>query len=455
MKHFVLFFFCIVFISSKTSAQYSWQALSNAPKSYRLDDIYFLNPNLGWAISPSYTIESPTKFGQIYRTTNGGTTWELQKDSSLTYYRSVGFADSLTGWVGNLGDTSRVNNIPTTPDTISFYHTVNGGFTWLPVLNIPSPKPKGICGISVVTDSVVYAYGRYFGPPVLLKTTDKGTSWTSHDMSTYASGLIDGYFFNKDTGFVSGSSPGKQATILSTFDGGKSWQTRYLSTRSDTDGVWKLSFPSRKIGYASVEHWAASPTFKSYFLKTTDGGLTWTEHQFVNSYDLQGIGFINDSTGWIGGWYETNFKTTNGGKTWNWDLNFGAVTAPYNYSGYYNVNRFRRFGDTLMYASGNTVYKLRVSPTGINEQDNTIQQVENFPNPFSDQTTLSYSLSSAESMTVSIYDVLGECVFSNSLGLQNPGVHQFTLQVNLPSGIYYCVMSSEKNRLTKKITIEK
>jgi len=31
-------------------AQHNWQALPYAPKSYRLDDFFFLNPKMGWAI---------------------------------------------------------------------------------------------------------------------------------------------------------------------------------------------------------------------------------------------------------------------------------------------------------------------------------------------------------------------------------------------------------------------
>ncbi len=433
-------------------AQYSWQSLPNAPKSYRLDDIYFLNPNQGWAISPYYgLLENPSKFGQIYRTIDAGKNWQLLKDSSLTYYRSVGFADSLTGWVGNLGDTTA------TPDTIPFYHTVNGGITWSPVTNLPSPRPKGICGISVVTDSVIYAYGRYYGPAVLMKTTDKGTTWKTQSMSTYASGLVDGYFFNKDTGFVTGGSPTKNATILSTFDGGTTWKTRYLSTRNDTDGVWKLSFPSRNIGYASIEYWGTNwLNRKTYFLKTTDGGMTWKENSFVTNYDLQGIGFINDTTGWIGGWSGTNFKTTDGGLNWNWDITFGVATPPYNTSGDYNMNRFRRFGDTLMYASGNTVYKLQVhNQTGIHELQNQIEHLENYPNPFSTETTISYSLYSSDIIFIEVYNSMGEKISSENLGTQNPGEHIYLLKVNLTSGIYFCILHSENGRVTKKIVIER
>jgi photosystem II stability/assembly factor-like uncharacterized protein/PKD repeat protein len=360
MKTKLLFALALFTCVSISKAQLSWQHMAASPQSYRLDDFHFINPKQGWAISPCYDFLTPHKPGQIYKTTDGGLNWKIVKDSSKTFFRSVGFADSLTGWVGNLGGTI-------TTDTVPLYHTSDGGHTWNAVTNIPNPQPKGICGISVVTDSVVYAYGRYYGPPVLLKTIDKGATWTSTDMSPYASGLVDAHFFNKDTGFVTGcigntQTQQQQALILSTFDGGATWQTRHTSTRHGEE-VWKITFPSRRIGYASIEYQASTNPTSTYFLKTTDGGLTWVDMPFLSSstyYDLEGIGFINDSVGWIGGDpCLPTYKTTDGGTTWNPDLSFGLRSSYVTCSGQgVELNRFRRFGDTLMYASGWSVFRL-------------------------------------------------------------------------------------------------
>jgi photosystem II stability/assembly factor-like uncharacterized protein/PKD repeat protein len=366
IKTKTLFALIIFVCTNMLQAQLNWMPFVTAPKSYRLDDFHFINPKQGWAISPCYNFLAPQKPGQIYKTNDGGLSWQTLVSNSTTFFRAVGFADSLAGWVGNLAD------VGLTHDTVPLYHTADGGITWHPVTNIPNPQPKGICGISVVTDSIVYAYGRYYGPPVLLKTIDKGTTWTSTDMSLYASGLVDAYFFNKDTGFVTGcigntSTQQQQALILSTFDGGVTWQTRHISNRPNEE-VWKISFPSRNIGYASIEYQGTSLNINTYFLKTIDGGLTWTDMPFLSSgtyYDLEGIGFLNDSIGWIGGDdCLPTYKTTDGGVTWNPDLSFGIRTSYFecslsgnNHQGI-SMNRFRRFGDTLMYASGFTVCRL-------------------------------------------------------------------------------------------------
>ena len=238
-KGSVLFLISLL-TSLYSSAQYDWQALPSAPTTpFRFDDVYFLNPKMGWAVKP---IGGPVTLGEIWETRDGGNNWVRNFDSSQTYYRCVGFKDSLNGWIGNLCDTTISN------DRIPLYATHDGGKNLIPV-KLPNPKPGGICGISVVTDSVIYAYGRYYGPPVLAMTKDGGNTWLTKDMSPYASvGLIDGWFWNKDTGFITGQD-GSNSVILHTVDGGNTWQTVYHATRNDTDHVWKIFFPCRDTGY--------------------------------------------------------------------------------------------------------------------------------------------------------------------------------------------------------------
>jgi photosystem II stability/assembly factor-like uncharacterized protein len=150
----------VMFLPVHLIAQYNWKALPNAPKSWREDDMYFLNSNMGWVVHAYYPQNPGSQYGQIYKTVDGGNTWQLMKDSSKTFYRAIGFADSLTGWVGNLADTNKYYGSALTPDTIPMYQTTDGGKTWFPV-NLPNPHPVGICGISVISDSLVYAYGRW------------------------------------------------------------------------------------------------------------------------------------------------------------------------------------------------------------------------------------------------------------------------------------------------------
>jgi len=322
----VLILMAAVSVFSESS---KWRALPGAPVNTRHEDVFFVNPSIGWVVNGS---------GQIWKTTDGGGSWALQFVAGV-YLRSVGFADSMTGWVGVLqNDTSRV-----------LYHTTNGGTTWSLVTNIPSPRPRGICGISVVNDSVLYASGPYYGPARVIKTTDRGVSWMSMNLSAYAGGLVDCRFFSPDSGFVVGGSTFFVDTgytrVLFTSDGGNTWTTRHAGNRSG-ELCWKIQFLTQTTGYVSIEKFSAGPT---YYLKTTDGGNTWSDQLFFNTlYDVQGIGFGSDSLGWIGGYGGDTYETTDAGASWHL-AGFG-----------YLINRFRFLNDTLAYAVGETVYKYSV-----------------------------------------------------------------------------------------------
>ncbi len=259
-----------------------WVPLPNAPTGSHFEDTFFVDPMSGWVVDGA---------GRIHRTTNGGDSWQLQVDEPA-YLRSVGFADAQRGYAGNLNGTPLL------------YTTTNGGAAWTPVVNIPEPRPTGICGIWVVNASVAYGCGKYDATSArVIKTTDGGASWTSMDLAPLATSLIDCYFFDEDHGFVVGgigepaagggeplgerSGDTRRAVILGTTNGGATWTTRHTTNRLG-EWCWKISFPTPSIGYVSIERFSGS----TYFLKTTDGGQTWAEHLFRDNYIVQGIGFV-------------------------------------------------------------------------------------------------------------------------------------------------------------------
>lgn len=452
MKKLLLFAGLFCFFTLKLFAQYNWTVYPQTPSTpARFDDFYFINPNQGWLVDP---IDGyPNAYGKVYETRNGGVSWTLVHDSMESYLRSVGFIDSLHGFIGNLADKT------VTADTIPMYSTNDGGKTLTPV-NFPSPHPGGICGISVVTDSVVYAYGRYYGPSVLAKTTDAGATWKTYDMSPYASvGLIDGWFWSKDTGFITGQNGGN-AVILHTNDGGATWQTVYAATRNDTDHVWKIFFPSRNVGYGSIEYTGSNMYnggYKTYFVKTIDGGQTWVEHPFINNYDEEGCGFINDTVGWIGGWTGLSYITMDGGNTWNMDSSFGISSIPRTQPLPY-INRFRKFGDSLLYAGGNTIYKLMLykSTTGVQNTKAQNSALTNFPNPFNSSTTIFYTLPrTSNTVLFEVFDVTGRKIFTQNFGKQVAGQHEMNFSQALSAGSYYYTITTDNFKGTRKMVVAK
>ena len=333
-----------------TAIPLTWRKTNAPVASSRTDDIWFVDRLTGWAVNSD---------GNILKTTDGGETWAIQLTAPGVYFRCVGFADGNTGWVGTLTRNRRL------------FRTTDGGANWSRVTNLPANAPVAICGISVVSPQIVYASGtnRPEDFPRVLKTTDGGTTWTAIDMSAHASILIDTFFLDALHGWVVGGKS-DQATpttrsrvkpvVLETTDGGASWTNRLAGMEAGFplgEWGWKIQFVNQPTGFVSLENLDAGA-----ILKTGDGGRTWTRiaiNDPQSNHNLEGVGFVDERQGWVGGWGSRDFQagfssaTTDGGTTWQDANGIGRF-----------LNRFRFFGSPvdLGYASGDTVYKYSSAP---------------------------------------------------------------------------------------------
>ena len=332
--------------------QYSWFKLKTEPFRGKQDDIFFITPEVGWYVNGS---------GKIYKTTDGGATWVQKLNQPGTYFRAIAFIDDRRGFAGNIG----TDYYPKVTDTIPLYETKDGGETWRPVTSIKGPVVKGICAIEIISKpfnnagkrgqkSTVYAAGRVGGPAFLLKSADGGDSWESIDMSRYCGMILDVKFFDEKTGIISAGSDAavekSNALILMTTDGGKTWTKRYQSGRP-YELTWKSSFPTRQVGYVTVQSYNPDKTVsRRVVAKTTDGGKTWTEIPLADDFNLRefGIGFINKDLGWVGG-STTGYETTDGGKTWR-PVEMGKAVN--------KIRLLKTASGFVGYAIGVDVYKL-------------------------------------------------------------------------------------------------
>ncbi|MFZ4622243.1 MAG: T9SS type A sorting domain-containing protein [Bacteroidota bacterium] len=441
----------LLFLVSVAAAQQplSWKKtnFNYTLNASRINDICFLNPTLGWVANG---------IGQIHKTTDGGVTWtKLLDKTNYTHFRSIGFFDSLNGYAGALGWGDSVGHPNDSKDTVILYRTTNGGTNWAPVNALNSKNiRRGFCGMQIFNDSTIYAVGRVRGPAWFYKTTDRGATWTAKDMNGYAAGLIDVKFFSKDTGMIVGlthiTHELSRAIILGTTDAGESWDTVYVSTRTN-EWAWKINFPSRKIGYVSLQrNNNLSPVF---VLKTTDGGTTWNQKLFSNTgYFVQGIGFLNDTLGWAGGTSLAPKQTTDGGETWT-SLTIGN-----------SLNRFRKINDSLMVVSGAGVWKyspgtsLGVGPHAAAVPVSASLQ-QNFPNPFNPNTSIEFSIPEEGHATIGVYDIGGRLIrtifsddvkkgtFTVSWDGRNDG------DDDAASGTYFYRLATKSSTQTKKMIL--
>jgi len=423
---------------------------NSAFTSWRYDDISFINENTGWALYN--TSFSGSNTGRVYKTTNGGHNWEMQMEVTNIGLRCVGFADSLTGFIGTLGFIGALNRSPI------LYRTSNGGNSWDSVTFELNNRPGGLCGMSVLDRNNIFAAGRInspasITPPYFIKTTNGGQNWIAKNMSAYAVWLVDCIFFSPDSGFVVGSVDAPLLTnnknvVLFTSDGGDSWTERYRGSNIG-EGLWKISFPSRNTGYCSLNNGYVDSVC---YLKTTDGGNTWMRKSFnsgISSYVFtQGLGFLNENTGWIGGDINYMYKTTNGGINWQQD-NFCK-----------NLNRIRFLNDSIGYAASQQIYKFTNEPIGILQVSKDVPSGyklhQNFPNPFNPITKISFEIPKASFVSIRIFNILGKEIETVGNQKFDAGSYYFNWDASIyPSGIYFLNFTSEGFSASEKMILLK
>lgn len=302
---------------SRAASAAGWRTLPTEPYRGKQDDIAFVSPDIGWYGNGA---------GKLYRTGDGGETWEKVWDQPGTFIRALGFVDARNGFLGNVG----TEYYPNVTDTHPLYRTRDGGVSWTPIETPGIGIVKGICGIDVLHEkrifqgeirevAVIHAAGRVGGPAAILRSIDAGETWSVIDLSEQAGMILDVKFFDAQNGLVCAASSSDaaqaNASILRTGDGGKTWTQVYRSDRP-AENCWKMSFPSRNVGYATVQSYQEGAT-KRVIVKSTDGGTTWRELPLVDDARVRefGIGFVDDERGWVGT-TTGGFETRDGGATW-------------------------------------------------------------------------------------------------------------------------------------------
>ncbi|MBU0979838.1 MAG: hypothetical protein KJ709_03455 [Nanoarchaeota archaeon] len=218
-------------------------------------DIQFINENEGWAVSDS---DQGATTGTILRTVNGGRTW-MQKDTGEPYdLYGVDFVNSNRGWAVGYGDT-------------------------------------------------------------IVRSDDGGNTWVSKSYATpdYHWYMVD--FLDENVGFVSGSGPGIDGSIIiKTTDGGDGWNKVCCSQLGQYYNVWDISCADTDKCWAVMRGW---PPNEGLVVHTSDGGSTWAV-QSINTNELRAIYFVDENNGWAVGsewgppYEELILHTTNGGSTW-------------------------------------------------------------------------------------------------------------------------------------------
>ena len=253
----------------------NWE-IQNSEVSNRIQDIFFLNHNLGWAVSTRFDTIAGS---YIIKTTNGGKVWEKEFfNVENKFFQTIYFLDSLNGWVG--GGPSQ-----------SFYGTKDGGLTW----NIPRFDSSNYSGLPVLKYaffSKQYGFacgGRIDLMNVIWKTTDAGNSWTTKNICCEPS--RDLYFIDSLNIVGVGGDYEYGTAIARTVDGGENWIY-------DLPGYFgvatALSFRKDNEAWATLG-------YERKFIISTDSAKTWSDIKTFDNAAILDIVFTDSSHGFAVG----------------------------------------------------------------------------------------------------------------------------------------------------------
>jgi photosystem II stability/assembly factor-like uncharacterized protein len=259
----VLLFFLFSLLSV-SNAQWFWQ--NPLPQGNSLNDSYFVDDMLGWAVGP---------YGTCILTTDGGESWtncNMPVDNNLL---TVYFKDIYSGFIGDIEG--------------NLIKTTDGGEHWF----ITQTFSAYINKVSFLDSNLGWLISGWS----LYRTMDGGESWQIL-FSITSGNMYDFYFIDPSLGFIVGPS----GFIVRTTNGGISWNS---INSPDQDDLMKVYFKNALQGFILVND--------GYLLTTSDGGLNWG-YIHIGSY-LRDISFNGQDQGILVGVSGT-YITSDGGNSW-------------------------------------------------------------------------------------------------------------------------------------------
>ena len=276
---------------------------------------------------------------------------------------------------------------------------------------------------------------------LIAKTTDGGDTWNIYESFT-DKGIFSISMIDENEGWCTGTG-----LLLKTTDGGENWEFQNLPG-NDTRQV--LFFNSN-LGYVS--------SFVNRFYITHNSGLTWdTVDVSPNYWDFfaTSFTFIDSLTGWIAGGPGKIFKTTDGGLSWNQQVNINE--------GFFDIFFIDQNNGWAVGENGTIIHTTNGGVTFIEQEPNPSQPnsfflSQNYPNPFNPVTKIKFSIPQnvrreTGNVSLKIYDVLGREIATLVNEEKPAGEYEVEFNaVNLPSGIYFYQLKAGKFAETKKMIL--
>jgi photosystem II stability/assembly factor-like uncharacterized protein len=393
--------------------------VQNIRTTKELSSVHFYNKDIGWLTGSS---------GQIFKTTDGGDSWEFKDSTIGETLRSIYFTDQNNGCVAG--------------DRGTLLRTTDGGETWEPPA---SGKPTSkLYAVTFSNSDNGWVVGR---KGAIHKTTNSGIDWQQIP-TTITQSLYSVFFHNNTNGWATADD----GFIFKTTDAGQTWE-EILVDKNGQD-LYSIHFYNENTG------WVVGA--KQTIFKTIDKGVTWTRQTADDvEANLNSIFCVRPNIAVAVGSNSTILKTIDGGETWIKELDLHSTA---NLNSVYMMNA--RDGWAVGYAGTVFNYKGSFLETKIESIDSkspsTFQLKQNFPNPFNPETTINFDLAETSSVTIKIFEITGRELKTLADGEnRRAGAHNVIWDGSdysgkkVASGIYLCRLTSSKFSSTIKMTVLK
>lgn len=434
MKYSLVVLIFVLVFSVLCFSQTTWTN-QNSGTSSILQSVYFFDQNNGW-ISGA---------GPILHTTDGGATWTTQNTPPLSgFYVSIYFTDAMNGWA--CGNEARI------------IHTTDGGNTWVTQPNpytYPNPILYDIYFANADTGWAVGgdhgSFPSYIYHRVILYTTNGGNTWSYQMNSSQLAPLFCISFISNTEAYAAAES----GDVIHTSNGGTTWATRgQVSGRT-----YSIYFINSMTGWVCGEDLTVS--HYSTISKTTDGGYTWDTQSFGASEYIQDLAFTDGNTGWavggtIGGsggnQHTTILHTSDGGA--NWQMQNPPSISTLLGVNFVDINNGWAVGADGTVLSTSTPVSIQQASASSSPSGFTLYQ--NYPNPFNPTTNIGFNLPVRTSVSMVLYNSIGEEVKDLLNAEMGSGYHEITVDaLDIPSGIYYYKLQADGFSQTKKMLLLK
>ena len=268
-------------ILKTTDAGMTWSPVTSGTTN-GLYDVYFFDATQGVAVG---------ELGLILRTTDGGARWQGVSSGVTDALRAISFS-GVNGI--SAGDSQ---DILYSTDAGSSWQIGQSGFFGPPFL-----------GAHMFSSKVGFVTGQNaIFQPWIGTSTDGGASWAPGNFHPFyfdgnEGGGTDVFFFDQNTGLVSGSVFDGRGAIARTTDAGVNWSTVFFD-----QAIQGLDFPQTTSGFAAGAGGRIS--------HSTNAGITWSDQSSGTSNNLNHVSFASDALRGIAvGDSGTIVLTANGGE---------------------------------------------------------------------------------------------------------------------------------------------